>query len=221
MFCGRTASHSHLSHRQFLCSAPQTAEQCRTIFSGYRSKQASNNPPTISKQMKRKARQQEMRERLDKDYRVHTINDAMMMMKEKGGGGGISNDSGDGGLMRITLHDNMAKMSTASNGHRRTPRGVQPSQLQGVGIGPTCQCKSDARVWMTVRTHRMKMLDKLGVMAAGEGMKFNVLYDGVAKETEEYKEDKEVVLSFPGTGSIDNNIVVLDQVTFGYTTGRP
>jgi hypothetical protein len=58
-------------------------------------------------------------------------------------------------------------------------------------------------------------------MAAGEGMKFNLLYDGEVKETEEYKEEKEVVLSFPSTGSFDNNIVVLDQVTFGYTTGRP
>jgi hypothetical protein len=35
----------------------------------------------------------------------------------------------------------------------------------------------------------MKKLDKLGVMAAGEGMKFKASYDGEAKEIEEYKED--------------------------------
>ncbi len=46
-----------------------------------------------------------------------------------------------------------------------------------------------ASVRTTVRTHRTKELDKLGVMAAGEGMKFKASYDGEAKEIEEYKED--------------------------------
>ncbi len=67
----------------------------------------------------------------------------------------------------------------------------------------------------------MKKLDKLGVIAAREGMKFNLLYDWEAKETEEYTEDEEVVLNFPSTGSFDNNIIVLDQIMFGYTTGPP
>jgi hypothetical protein len=143
------------------------------------------------------------------------------MMDEKGGGGGVGSNSGGGGLTRITIYNNMAKMSTASNCHGHTPHGVQPSQLQGIGIGPTRQCKSDAHVQTTVRTHRMEKLDKLGVIAAREGMEFNAFYDGESKETEEYKEDEEVILSFPSTGSFNNNIIVLDQVTFGYTTGRP
>ncbi len=83
--------------------------------------------------------------------------------------------------MRITLYDNMAKMSLTYNGHGLTTRGVQPSQLQGVGIGPTRQRKSDACIWTVVWTHWMKKLDKWIVMAAGEGMKFNVLYDGEAR----------------------------------------
>ncbi len=67
------------------------------------------------------------------------------------------------------------------------------------------------------RKSRMKKLDKLGVMAAGEGKKFKASYDGEAKEIEEYKEDEEVVLNFPDPGGFDSNIVVLDQVSFGYT----
>jgi ATP-binding cassette subfamily F protein 3 len=67
------------------------------------------------------------------------------------------------------------------------------------------------------RKSRMKKLDKLGVMAAGEGKKFKASYDGEAKEIEEYEEDEEVVLNFPDPGGFDSNIVVLDQVSFGYS----
>ncbi|KAL3811979.1 hypothetical protein ACHAXA_009597, partial [Cyclostephanos tholiformis] len=70
------------------------------------------------------------------------------------------------------------------------------------------------------RKSRMKKLDKLGVMAAGEGKKFKASYDGEAKEVEEYKEDEEVVLTFPDPGGFDSNIVVLDQVSFGYTADK-
>ncbi len=68
------------------------------------------------------------------------------------------------------------------------------------------------------RKSRMKKLDKLGVMAAGEGKKFKASYDGEAKEIEEYKDDEEVVLNFPDPGGFDSNIVVLDQISFGYTS---
>jgi hypothetical protein len=37
------------------------------------------------------------------------------MMEEKGGGGGFGNDGGGEGLTKITMYDNMAKMSMASN----------------------------------------------------------------------------------------------------------
>jgi ATPase subunit of ABC transporter with duplicated ATPase domains len=67
------------------------------------------------------------------------------------------------------------------------------------------------------RKSRMKKLDKLGMMAAGEGKKFKASYDGEAKEIEEYEEDEEVVLNFPDPGGFDSNIVVLDQVSFGYS----
>ncbi len=67
---------------------------------------------------------------------------------------------------------------------------------------------------------QMKKLDKLGVMAAGEGKKFKASYDGEAKEIEEYEEDKEVVLSFPDTGGFDSAIVVLDQVSFGNSADK-
>jgi ATP-binding cassette subfamily F protein 3 len=65
---------------------------------------------------------------------------------------------------------------------------------------------------------RMKKLDKLGVMAAGKGKKFKASYDGEAKEIEEYKEDEEVVLSFPG--GFDSAIVVLEQVSFGFSADK-
>ena len=64
----------------------------------------------------------------------------------------------------------------------------------------------------------MKKLDKLGVMAAGEGKKFKASYDGEAKEIEEYEEDEEVVLSFPG--GFDSAIVVLEQVSFGFSVDK-
>ncbi len=67
------------------------------------------------------------------------------------------------------------------------------------------------------RKSRMKKLDKLGVMAAGEGRKFKASYDGQAEEIEAYEEDEEVVLNFPDPGGFDGNIVTLEQVTFGYT----
>lgn len=40
------------------------------------------------------------------------------------------------------------------------------------------------------RKSRMKKLDKLGVMAAGEGRKFKASYDGQAEEIEAYEEEK-------------------------------
>ena len=71
------------------------------------------------------------------------------------------------------------------------------------------------------RKSRMKKLDKLGVMAASEGKKFKASYDGEAEEIEEYEEDEEVVLNFPDPGGFDNsNIVVLDQVSFGYSSDK-
>lgn len=70
------------------------------------------------------------------------------------------------------------------------------------------------------RKSRMKKLDKLGVMAAGEGRKFKASYDGEAEEVEEYEEDEEVVLNFPDPGGFDGNIVTLDRVTFGYSADR-
>ena len=70
------------------------------------------------------------------------------------------------------------------------------------------------------RKSRMKKLDKLGVMAAGEGKKFKASYDGEAKEIEEYEEDEEVVLSFPDPGGFDSAIVVLDQVSFSYSADK-
>mmetsp|Transcript_9988 Transcript_9988/g.14012 ORF Transcript_9988/g.14012 Transcript_9988/m.14012 type:complete len:851 (-) Transcript_9988:83-2635(-) len=66
------------------------------------------------------------------------------------------------------------------------------------------------------RKSRMKKLDKLGVMAAGEGRKYKASYDGDAEEIEEYQEDEEVTLTFPDPGPFDGDIVCLDQVTFGY-----
>jgi ATPase subunit of ABC transporter with duplicated ATPase domains len=70
------------------------------------------------------------------------------------------------------------------------------------------------------RKSRMKKLDKLGVMAAGEGRKFKASYDGQAEEIEAYEEDEEVVLHFPDPGGFDGNIVTLEQVTFGYTAEK-
>ncbi|KAL9185239.1 hypothetical protein ACHAXT_003016 [Thalassiosira profunda] len=70
------------------------------------------------------------------------------------------------------------------------------------------------------RKSRMKKLDKLGVMAAGEGRKFKASYDGDAEEIEEFEEDEEVVLQFPDPGDFDGNMVTLDQVTFGYTSDK-
>eukprot|EP00986_Skeletonema_menzelii_P021516 scaffold34803_cov166-Skeletonema_menzelii.AAC.2 len=68
------------------------------------------------------------------------------------------------------------------------------------------------------RKSRMKKLDKLGVMAAGEGRKFKASYDGQAEEIEAYEEDEEVVLNFPDPGGFDNaSIVTLERVSFGYT----
>ncbi len=67
---------------------------------------------------------------------------------------------------------------------------------------------------------RMKKLDKLGVMAAGEGKKFKASYNGEAKEIEEYKEDEEVVLSIPDLSGFDSAIVVLDQDSFGYSADK-
>ena len=66
----------------------------------------------------------------------------------------------------------------------------------------------------------MEELDKLGVMAAREGKKFKASYNGEAKEKEEYKEDEEVVLSFPDPSGLDSAIVVLDQVSFGYSADK-
>jgi ATPase subunit of ABC transporter with duplicated ATPase domains len=63
----------------------------------------------------------------------------------------------------------------------------------------------------------MKKLDKLGVMAAGEGRRFKASYDGEAKEIEAYEEEEEVMLTFPDPGGFDGNIVTLEQVTFGYS----
>ncbi|KAL7551403.1 hypothetical protein ACHAWF_014589 [Thalassiosira exigua] len=70
------------------------------------------------------------------------------------------------------------------------------------------------------RKSRMKKLDKLGVMAAGEGRKFKASYDGEAEEVEAYEEDEEVVLNFPDPGGFDGNIVSLDRVSFGYTPDK-
>ena len=71
------------------------------------------------------------------------------------------------------------------------------------------------------RKSRMKKLDKLGVMAAGEGRKFKASYDGQAEEIEAYEEDEEVVLNFPDPGGFDNvPIVTLERVSFGYTPGK-
>ena len=68
------------------------------------------------------------------------------------------------------------------------------------------------------RKSRMKKLDKLGVMSAGEGRKFKASYDGQAEEIEAYEEDEEVVLNFPDPGGFDNaSIVTLERVSFGYT----
>ena len=63
----------------------------------------------------------------------------------------------------------------------------------------------------------MKKLDKLGVMAAGEGRKFKASYDGQAEEIEAFEEDEDVVLNFPDPGGFDGNIVTMERVTFGYT----
>ena len=69
------------------------------------------------------------------------------------------------------------------------------------------------------RKSRMKKLDKIGMMAQ-EGKKFKASYDGDAEEIEEYKEDDKVELSFPDPGSFDGNMVTLEQVTFGYSSGK-
>ena len=69
------------------------------------------------------------------------------------------------------------------------------------------------------RKSRMKKLDKLGVMAS-EGKKFKASYDGEAKEIEEYEEEEEVVLNFPDPGGFSENMVTLDQVSFGYSPGN-
>ena len=67
------------------------------------------------------------------------------------------------------------------------------------------------------RKSKMKKLDKLGVMAAGEGKKWKASYDGDAAEVEEYEEDEKVELIFPDPGGFDGNIVKVERAEFGYT----
>uniref|UniRef100_A0A7S4QCT5 ABC transporter domain-containing protein n=2 Tax=Ditylum brightwellii TaxID=49249 RepID=A0A7S4QCT5_9STRA len=70
------------------------------------------------------------------------------------------------------------------------------------------------------RKSRMKKLDKLGVMAAGEGKKYKASYDGDAEEIQEYEEDEEVTLTFPDPGAYDGDIVCLDRLSFGYDPNK-
>jgi ATPase subunit of ABC transporter with duplicated ATPase domains len=67
------------------------------------------------------------------------------------------------------------------------------------------------------RKSKMKKLDKLGVMAAGEGKKWKASYDGDADEVEEYEEDEKVELLFPDPGGFDGDIVKVQRAKFGYT----
>ena len=65
------------------------------------------------------------------------------------------------------------------------------------------------------RKSKMKKLDKLGVMAQ-DGKRWKASYDGDAEEVEDVEEEEEVVLRFPDPGSFDNEMIVLEQVKFGY-----
>jgi ATPase subunit of ABC transporter with duplicated ATPase domains len=69
------------------------------------------------------------------------------------------------------------------------------------------------------RKSKMKKLDKLGVMAQ-DGKKWKASYDGDAVEVEEVEEEDEVVLNFPDPGSFDKDIIVLEQVKFGYSNDK-
>lgn len=69
------------------------------------------------------------------------------------------------------------------------------------------------------RKSKMKKLDKLGVMAQ-DGKKWKSS-DGVdAEEVEEFQEDEKVQLVFPDPGSFENDIVRIEQVSFGYNTDK-
>ena len=70
------------------------------------------------------------------------------------------------------------------------------------------------------RKSRMKKLEKLGAMAQSEGKKYKASYDGPAEEVEEYKEDEQVVLTFPDSGGFNGNIVAIEQMTFGYSEDK-
>lgn len=70
------------------------------------------------------------------------------------------------------------------------------------------------------RKSKMKKLDKIGVMAAGEGKKWKASYDGDAEEVEEFEEDEVVELTFPDPGSFDGNIITVDRAVFGYTKDK-
>lgn len=76
---------------------------------------ASDNPRATSERERRKARQREMRERMDEEERKRAIEDAARMMMEDEGGGrdGVVDDD-DGGGGRIT-NDDMVEISTASD----------------------------------------------------------------------------------------------------------
>jgi ATPase subunit of ABC transporter with duplicated ATPase domains len=65
------------------------------------------------------------------------------------------------------------------------------------------------------RKSKMKKLDKLGVMAQ-DGKRWKASYDGDADEVEDVEAEEEVVLKFPDPGSFDKDMIVLEQVKFGY-----
>jgi ABC-type dipeptide/oligopeptide/nickel transport system ATPase subunit len=75
---------------------------------------ASDNPRATSERERRKARQRELRERLDEEERRRAIEDSARMMEEEGGMAPGANGVADGG-MKMTANGDMAEMTTASD----------------------------------------------------------------------------------------------------------
>jgi energy-coupling factor transporter ATP-binding protein EcfA2 len=75
---------------------------------------ASDNPTATSERNRRKARQREMREKIDDEERLRAIEDAVRMMEEEGGMT-TGKDDGGGSSSGSSSNEAMAEMTTASD----------------------------------------------------------------------------------------------------------
>mmetsp|Transcript_26430 Transcript_26430/g.62074 ORF Transcript_26430/g.62074 Transcript_26430/m.62074 type:complete len:890 (-) Transcript_26430:2931-5600(-) len=114
----------------------------------------------------------------------------------------------------ITNYENVVAENKIRHQRQREQQEAKRAHLQKY-IDLHAQAGENGVKASRQRKSKMKKLDKLGVMAQ-DGKRWKASYDGDAEEVDDVEEEEEVVLRFPDPGSFDNEMIVLEQVKFGY-----